>query len=63
MTILWTLVVGLVAGALAKLAMPGKDPGGIVLTMAIGLVYWLLFIRPQGTRAWNLLEAAGDEHN
>ncbi|HVX93935.1 MAG TPA: GlsB/YeaQ/YmgE family stress response membrane protein [Polyangia bacterium] len=42
MTILWTLVVGLVAGALAKLAMPGKDPGGIVLTMAIGLAGSLL---------------------
>ncbi|TAM93010.1 MAG: amino acid permease, partial [Jatrophihabitans sp.] len=32
-----------------------------LVTMAIGLVYWLLFIRPQGKRAWNLLEAAGND--
>lgn len=42
MSILWTLVVGLIAGALAKLAMPGKDPGGIVVTMGIGLAGSLL---------------------
>lgn len=32
-----------------------------LVTMGIGLVYWLLFIRPQGTRAWNLREAAGHD--
>jgi len=37
MWILWTLVVGLVIGALAKLVMPGRDPGGIIVTMLIGL--------------------------
>jgi uncharacterized membrane protein YeaQ/YmgE (transglycosylase-associated protein family) len=37
MHFVWTLVVGLVAGALAKLFMPGKDPGGIVVTLALGL--------------------------
>jgi uncharacterized membrane protein YeaQ/YmgE (transglycosylase-associated protein family) len=31
------LIVGLVAGALAKLAMPGKDPGGIGVTLLIGV--------------------------
>jgi uncharacterized membrane protein YeaQ/YmgE (transglycosylase-associated protein family) len=37
MHILWMLVIGLVVGALAKLAMPGKDPGGIVVTMLLGV--------------------------
>lgn len=37
MEILWMLVVGLVVGALAKLFMPGKDPGGVVITMVIGV--------------------------
>jgi uncharacterized membrane protein YeaQ/YmgE (transglycosylase-associated protein family) len=37
MHILVMLIVGLVAGALAKLVMPGKDPGGIVVTMLLGL--------------------------
>jgi uncharacterized membrane protein YeaQ/YmgE (transglycosylase-associated protein family) len=37
MHILWMLIIGLVAGALAKLIMPGKDPGGIFVTMLIGV--------------------------
>ena len=37
MSILWALVIGLVAGALAKLFMPGKDPGGIIVTMLLGV--------------------------
>jgi uncharacterized membrane protein YeaQ/YmgE (transglycosylase-associated protein family) len=37
MHILWTLIIGLVVGALAKLFMPGKDPGGIVVTMLLGI--------------------------
>jgi uncharacterized membrane protein YeaQ/YmgE (transglycosylase-associated protein family) len=32
-----TLIVGLVVGALAKLVMPGKDPGGILITMLLGV--------------------------
>jgi uncharacterized membrane protein YeaQ/YmgE (transglycosylase-associated protein family) len=34
---LWTLIIGLVVGALAKLIMPGRDPGGIFITMLIGI--------------------------
>jgi uncharacterized membrane protein YeaQ/YmgE (transglycosylase-associated protein family) len=30
-------VIGLVAGALAKFIMPGKDPGGIIVTMLLGI--------------------------
>jgi uncharacterized membrane protein YeaQ/YmgE (transglycosylase-associated protein family) len=33
----WMCVIGLVAGALAKLIMPGKDPGGIIVTMVLGI--------------------------
>jgi len=35
--ILWMCLIGLVAGALAKLIMPGKDPGGIIVTMLLGI--------------------------
>jgi uncharacterized membrane protein YeaQ/YmgE (transglycosylase-associated protein family) len=38
MHILWMLIIGLVVGALAKAIMPGKDPGGIIITMVIGVV-------------------------
>lgn len=37
MNILITLIVGLIVGALAKVLMPGKDPGGIVITMLLGV--------------------------
>jgi len=35
--LLWMCVIGLVAGALAKLIMPGKDPGGVIVTMLLGI--------------------------
>ena len=34
---LWVIVIGLVAGALAKLLMPGKDPGGFIVTTLLGV--------------------------
>jgi uncharacterized membrane protein YeaQ/YmgE (transglycosylase-associated protein family) len=37
MHILWMLIIGLVVGALAKLVMPGKDPGGVIITILIGI--------------------------
>ena len=37
MHLLWTALIGLVVGALAKFIMPGKDPGGIIVTMLIGI--------------------------
>jgi uncharacterized membrane protein YeaQ/YmgE (transglycosylase-associated protein family) len=37
MHIIWMLIIGLIVGALAKLAMPGKDPGGIIVTMLLGV--------------------------
>ena len=37
MALLWEGLIGLIVGAIAKLIMPGKDPGGIFITMAIGI--------------------------
>ena len=37
MHLLWMLIIGLVVGAIAKLIMPGHDPGGIIVTMLIGI--------------------------
>ena len=37
MSVLTTLLVGLVVGALAKFIMPGRDPGGIIVTMLLGI--------------------------
>ena len=42
MDVLWMAIVGLIAGALAKLAMPGRDPGGIFITMLLGVAGALL---------------------
>jgi uncharacterized membrane protein YeaQ/YmgE (transglycosylase-associated protein family) len=42
MHLLWSLIVGLVIGVIAKAIHPGKDPGGIVVTMLIGIVGSLL---------------------
>ena len=36
-SIIWVLVIGLVIGAIAKLLMPGKDPGGCIITMLLGI--------------------------
>jgi uncharacterized membrane protein YeaQ/YmgE (transglycosylase-associated protein family) len=36
-TILWTLIIGLVIGAVAKLLMPGRDPGGCIITILLGI--------------------------
>jgi uncharacterized membrane protein YeaQ/YmgE (transglycosylase-associated protein family) len=38
MTILGWIVFGLIVGAVAKLLMPGRDGGGIIVTMLLGIV-------------------------
>ena len=38
MEIIGTLIVGLIAGVIAKLLMPGKDPGGCIITILLGIV-------------------------
>ena len=42
MGILGWIILGLVAGAIAKAILPGDDPGGIIVTMIIGVVGALL---------------------
>jgi uncharacterized membrane protein YeaQ/YmgE (transglycosylase-associated protein family) len=37
MAILTTIIVGLIVGLLAKFLMPGKDPGGFIVTTLIGI--------------------------
>lgn len=39
---LWMIIIGLIAGALAKLIMPGRDPGGIIITIVLGIAGSLL---------------------
>ena len=34
---LWVVLIGLIVGALAKLIMPGKDPGGFIVTALLGI--------------------------
>ena len=38
MGIIAWIVLGLIAGAIAKLLMPGNDPGGFIVTILIGIV-------------------------
>jgi uncharacterized membrane protein YeaQ/YmgE (transglycosylase-associated protein family) len=57
MHLLWFLIVGLIAGALAKLAMPGKDPGGIGVTLLLGVAGSLL--AGFATRALGISHRAG----
>ena len=42
MGILGWILFGLIVGALAKLVMPGRDPGGIIVTMLLGIAGALL---------------------
>jgi uncharacterized membrane protein YeaQ/YmgE (transglycosylase-associated protein family) len=37
MSILWMMIVGFLVGALAKLLMPGRDPGGVLMTVVVGI--------------------------
>ena len=41
-SLLWTALIGLVVGSLAKLIIPGKEPGGIWITMGLGIAGALL---------------------
>jgi uncharacterized membrane protein YeaQ/YmgE (transglycosylase-associated protein family) len=43
MSIIWTILIGLVAGAIAKFVMPGKDPGGIIITILLGIAGSFVF--------------------
>lgn len=38
MHILWTILIGFLAGLVAKLLTPGRDPGGFIVTTLLGIV-------------------------
>jgi uncharacterized membrane protein YeaQ/YmgE (transglycosylase-associated protein family) len=37
MHLLWTLLIGLLVGIVAKFLMPGRDPGGFIITTLLGI--------------------------
>lgn len=37
MQYVWMAIIGLIVGVLAKLIMPGKDPGGFIITILLGI--------------------------
>lgn len=51
-TIIWFIVIGLVAGALARLLVPGRDPMGIIATIVLGVIGSFV-----GGSLWALLAA------
>ncbi len=57
MSILWMIVVGAIVGALAKLIMPGRDPGGIIVTVLLGIAG--AWVAGWGGRALGLYRGEG----
>jgi uncharacterized membrane protein YeaQ/YmgE (transglycosylase-associated protein family) len=38
MHLIWVIIIGFLAGIIAKLLMPGRDPGGFIVTTLLGIV-------------------------
>ena len=38
MTIIWAIIIGFIVGIVAKFLMPGRDPGGVIITALLGIV-------------------------
>ncbi len=38
MGLIWTIIIGFIVGIVAKFLMPGRDPGGFIITVIIGIV-------------------------
>ncbi|HEY0153270.1 MAG TPA: GlsB/YeaQ/YmgE family stress response membrane protein [Longimicrobium sp.] len=55
MGILYMIILGLIAGAIAKLIMPGRDPGGIIVTILLGIAGSVV-----GGFLWNMLFGRGE---
>ncbi|HEX4948556.1 MAG TPA: GlsB/YeaQ/YmgE family stress response membrane protein [Blastocatellia bacterium] len=36
-SLLWTIIIGLIVGIIAKVIMPGRDPGGFIMTTILGI--------------------------
>lgn len=42
MSIIWAIIIGFIVGLIAKFLMPGRDPGGFIITAVLGIVGALL---------------------
>lgn len=38
MGFIWAIIIGFIAGLIAKFLMPGRDPGGFIITTLLGIV-------------------------
>jgi uncharacterized membrane protein YeaQ/YmgE (transglycosylase-associated protein family) len=38
MSIIWAIIIGFIVGLIAKFLMPGRDPGGFIVTAILGIV-------------------------
>ena len=38
MGIIWSIIIGFLAGLVAKFLMPGRDPGGFIITLFLGII-------------------------
>jgi uncharacterized membrane protein YeaQ/YmgE (transglycosylase-associated protein family) len=36
--IIWSIIIGFIAGLVAKFLMPGRDPGGFIITTLLGII-------------------------
>jgi uncharacterized membrane protein YeaQ/YmgE (transglycosylase-associated protein family) len=67
MHILYTVIVGLIVGIVAKLLMPGRDPGGMIITILLGIagsfvgttVGRMLGMYPEGSSAGFIMSVIG----
>jgi uncharacterized membrane protein YeaQ/YmgE (transglycosylase-associated protein family) len=50
--VIWAIIIGLIVGALAKFIMPGKDPGGIIVTILLGIAGSLIATFLGRTLGW-----------
>ncbi len=57
MGFIWMIILGLIAGAIAKLIMPGRDPGGIIVTILLGIAGSVV-----GGFLWNMLTGGGTDN-
>jgi uncharacterized membrane protein YeaQ/YmgE (transglycosylase-associated protein family) len=38
MSIIWAIIIGFIVGLVAKFLMPGRDPGGFIVTAVLGII-------------------------
>ena len=67
MSLIWTLIIGLIVGVVAKLLMPGRDPGGFIVTILLGIagsfvatfLGRMLGLYPEGASAGFIMSVVG----